>query len=151
LNVRARAVLAAALLTCACGATFGSLSPASPSVSLSSPSVGTRTLLPAPSGSPALVVVTRTDDGGTITLHVGDNVEIALGEQYQWKLEPPDGAVLSQSSQALLLRQGIQAIWLAKAPGRSTIKAAGSPTCTSGQACPSSVAATFTATVNVLP
>jgi hypothetical protein len=120
----------------------------SPSVS---PSVGTRTLLPAPSGSPTLVVVTRTDDGGTVTVHVGDNVEIALGEQYQWTLDPPDGAVLSQPSQPLLLRQGIQAIWLAKAPGRSTIKAAGSTACAGGQACPSTVAATFAATVNVLP
>ena len=46
---------------------------------------------PSPSAPPSNVVVTATDNQKTITAHVGDHIQIALGTQYEWKVDPPDG------------------------------------------------------------
>jgi len=120
----------------------------SPSPTAGSPA--SSSLSPAPSASPSLVAITLADDRRTVTARVGDDIQIALGDQYQWEIDPPDGVVLVRSSQPYLLRQGTQAIWLAKSVGRSTITATGRIACASGQPCPST-AILFTATVNVLP
>ena len=102
---------------------------------------------PLPSAPPSKVVVTATDNQKTITAHVGDHIQIALGTQFDWKLEPPDGVVLVHPPvQNYLLVRGTQAIWLANAAGRSTIKASGGVNCPSGQACPL-LLAVFGATV----
>jgi len=106
---------------------------------------------PSPSAPPSNVVVTATDNQKTITAHVGDHIQIALGTQYDWKLDPPDGVVLVHPPvQNYLLVRGTQAIWLANAVGRSTIKASGGVSCPSGQACPL-LLAVFGATVEVVP
>jgi len=106
---------------------------------------------PPPSAPPSNVVVTATDNQKTITAHVGDHIQIALGTQYDWKLDPPDGVVLVHPPvQNYLLVRGTQAIWLANAVGRSTIKASGGVNCPSGQACPL-LLAVFSATIEVVP
>ena len=110
-----------ALLTAACG--------------------GAGSRAPAPSGPasatpvPGAVIVTRANDRGTVTARVGDRIQIALGSDYQWRLDPPDGVVLVRGVQNELLVKGTQAIWIAAAAGTSTISATGTVACPSGQAC----------------
>ena len=105
-----------------------------------------------PSPTPPLggVLVTKADNQRTVTAHVGDHIQIALGEDINWQLEPPDGAVLVQPIQNYMLVRGTQAIWLARSAGRSTIKASGGMNCPSGSLCPM-LLAVFTSTVEVLP
>ncbi len=98
--------------------------------------------IPAPSNPPAsvaplpgAVLVTRANDRGTVTAKVGDRIQIALGADYEWRLDPPDGVVLVRGVQNELLVRGTQAIWTATAPGTSKISATGSVICPSGQAC----------------
>jgi hypothetical protein len=105
---------------------------------------------PSPSAPPANVVVTMADNQKTVTAHVGDHIQIALGTQYDWKVDPPDGVVLVHPIQNYLLVRGTQAIWLANSVGRSTIKASGGVVCPSGQPCPL-LLAVFSATVEVVP
>ena len=97
------------------------------------------------------VTVTKADNQRTVTAHVGDHIQIALGEDINWQLESPDGVVLVQeANRNYLLVRGTQAIWLARSAGRSTVKASGGVNCSSGAACPM-LLAVFTATVDVLP
>ena len=105
-----------------------------------------------PSPTPPLggVLVTKAANQQTVTAHVGDHIQIALGEDINWQLEPPDGAVLVQPIQNYMLVRGTQAIWLARSAGRSTIKASGGMNCPSGSLCPM-LLAVFTATVEVVP
>ena len=97
------------------------------------------------------VTVTTASNQQTVTAHVGDHVQIALGEDINWQLEPPDGTVLVQeANRSYLLVRGTQAIWLDRSAGRSTIKASGGKNCPSGAACPL-LLAVFSATVEVSP
>jgi len=107
---------------------------------------------PGPSGSPiplpGAVVVTRGNDRGTVTAKVGDRIQIALGAEFDWRLDPPDGVVLTRGIQRELLVRGTQAVWTAAAPGQATITATGTVSCPSGQAC-ILIAILFTTTVMV--
>jgi hypothetical protein len=112
---------------------------------------------PQPSASPTpippiagAVLVTRASDRGTVHARVGDTIQIALGTEYEWRLDPPDGVVLVHGVQNYLLLRGTQAIWTAAAPGTSTITATGTVICPSGQAC-IMIALLFTTTVVVGP
>jgi len=107
---------------------------------------------PDPSPTPtSSVMVTKADNQRTVTVHVGDHIQIALGDEINWKLDPPDGTVLVQeSNRNYMLVRGTQAIWLAHAVGRATIKASGGLNCPSGSLCPM-LLAVFSATVDVLP
>jgi hypothetical protein len=97
------------------------------------------------------VTVTKADNERTVLAHVGDHIQIALGEDINWQLESPDGVVLArEATKSYLLVRGTQAIWLAQSAGRSTIKASGGMNCPSGSACPM-LLAVFTATVEVSP
>ena len=97
------------------------------------------------------VTVTKADNQRTVIAHVGDHIQIALGEDISWQLEPPDGIVLVQeANRNYLLVRGTQAIWLAQSAGRSTIKASGGMNCPSGSLCPM-LLAMFSATVEVVP
>ena len=97
------------------------------------------------------VTVTKADNQQTVRAHVGDHIQIALGEDINWQLESPDGTVLARDAvQNYMLVRGTQAIWLANAVGRSTIKASGGVNCPSGAACPM-LLAVFNATVEVVP
>ena len=105
-----------------------------------------------PSPTPmSSVTITKADNQRTVTAHVGDHIQIALGEDINWQLEPPDGVVLArEATRNYLLVRGTQAIWLARSAGRSTIKASGGMNCPSGSLCPM-LLAVFTATVEVVP
>ena len=106
----------------------------------------------APSGSPTpipgAVLVTRANDRGTVAAKVGDRIQIALGTEFDWRLDPPDGVVLTRGVQNELLVRGTQAVWTASAPGRATVSATGTVVCPSGQAC-ILIAILFTTTVVV--
>lgn len=98
----------------------------------------------------AAVKVTMADDGKTLTAHVGDRVQVALGEIFNWTLERPDAVVLTQGPQTYLLVRGTQAIWTASSVGTATIRATGTPVCPSGSPCPQ-LAVRFSATIDVRP
>lgn len=89
----------------------------------------------SPTAIPGAVLVTRANDRGTVHARVGDRIQIALGADYEWRLDPPDGVVLTRGVQNELLVRGTQAVWTASAPGTATIKATGTAICPSGQAC----------------
>jgi hypothetical protein len=106
---------------------------------------------PSPTPPPGSVVVARASNQQTVTAHVGDHIQIALGEDINWQVDPPDGTILVREPlKNYMLVRGTQAIWLAQSAGRSTIKASGGVNCPSGAACPM-LLAVFTATVEVLP
>ena len=105
---------------------------------------------PSPTPPANAVIVTRASNQQTVTAHVGDHIQIALGEDINWQLEPPDGIVLVHPVQNDMLVRGTQAIWLAASAGRSPIKASGGVNCPSGSLCPM-LLAVFSANVEVLP
>jgi hypothetical protein len=112
---------------------------------------------PQPSASPTpippiagAVLVTRANDRGTVHARVGDTIQVALGTDYEWRVDPPDGVVLVHGVQNYMLVRGTQAIWTAAAPGTTTISATGTVICASGQAC-IMLALLFTTTVVVGP
>jgi len=105
---------------------------------------------PSPTPPAGTVMVTRASNQQTVTAHVGDHIQIALGEDINWQLEPPDGIVLVHPVQNYMLLRGTQAIWLAASTGRSAIKASGGVNCPSGSLCPM-LLAVFSATVVVSP
>lgn len=110
---------------------------------------------PSPSASPppsagAAVTITRADDGRTVAARVGDTIQVALGTEYEWRLDPPDGVVLVPDARRLLLVRGTQALLHAAAPGRSVVQATGTIICPSGRACPQ-LAVLFRTTVVVGP
>jgi len=96
------------------------------------------------------VLVTRASDRGTVHARVGDTIQVALGTEYEWRVDPPDGVVLVHGVQNYMLVRGTQAIWSAAAPGTSMINATGTVICASGQAC-IMLALLFTTTVVVAP
>jgi len=126
------ALLAVSLLLAACG---GAGAP-QPSAS--------------PTAIPGAILVTRANDQGTVQAHVGDRIQIALGTDYEWRLDPPDGVVLTRGVQNELLVRGTQAIWTASAPGTASITATGTVICPSGKAC-ILIAILFKTTVVVSP
>jgi hypothetical protein len=116
---------------------------------------GVGTPQPSASATPippiaAAVLVTRANDRGTVRARVGDTIQIALGTEYEWRIDPPDGVVLVHGLQNYLLVRGTQAIWTAAAPGTATVSATGTVICPSGQAC-IMLALLFTTTVVVGP
>jgi hypothetical protein len=131
--------LALALVLVVAGTACGSVGAPQPSA--------TATPIPPIAGA---VLVTRADDRGTVHARVGDRIQIALGSDYEWHLDPPDGVVLVHGIQNYLLVRGTQAIWTAAAPGTATVSATGTVICASGQAC-IMLALLFTTTVVVAP
>ena len=100
---------------------------------------------------PGAVLITRANDRGTVRgARVGDTIQIALGTEYEWRVDPPDGVVLVSGVQRYLLVRGTQAVWTAASPGTATITATGTVVCPSGQAC-ILIALLFTTTVVVAP
>ena len=126
------ALLAMSLLLAACGG------------------AGTSGPSASPTAIPGAVLVTRANDQGTVSAHVGDRIQIALGTDFEWRLEPPDGVVLTRGVETEPRAKGTQAIWTASAPGTSTITATGTVICPSGKAC-ILIAILFKTTVVVSP
>ena len=133
--MRLSAALLLVALTAACGGA-GSGVPA--------PSDPPQSIAPIPGA----VQVTRANDRGTVAAKVGDRIQIALGSEYDWRLDPPDGVILVRGVQDQALVRGTQAIWTAAAPGTATISATGTVVCPSGNAC-ILIAILFTTTVVV--
>lgn len=104
----------------------------------------------SPTPMPGAVLVTRASDTTTVHARAGDTIQIALGTEFEWRLDPPDGVVLARAVQTYPPVRGTQAIWSAVGPGTTTIKATGTVICASGQAC-IMLAILFTATVIVAP
>ena len=113
-------------------------------------SAGTPAPSVPPTKNPHLVLVTRANDHGTVRARVGEKIQVALGTEYEWRLDPPDGVVLVHGVQNYLLVRGTQAIWTAATAGTSTIGATGTVICPSGRAC-IMIALEFTVTVIVAP
>src|SRR5438309_10794276 len=91
---------------------------------------------PTPGQTPAIAVrISAADESQTINAHVGDRIEIALGQQDGWQLDPPDGVVISQPVQNYQLAAGTQAIWIATGIGRFGIRATAVTSCPIGPAC----------------
>ncbi len=103
-----------------------------------------------PTAPPANVLMTPAQNNTIVTARVGDRIQIALGEQYRWELDPPDGVVLVHPVQNYMLVRGTQAIWIANAVGHSSIHATGAVACPSGSPCPL-LLVVFNATVEVVP
>jgi hypothetical protein len=96
------------------------------------------------------VLVTRANDRGTVHARVGDTIQIALGTEYEWRVDPPDGVVLVHGVQNYLFVRGTQAIRTAAAPGTSMVTATGTVICPPDQPC-IMIALLFTTTVVVAP
>lgn len=99
---------------------------------------------------PGAVLVTRANDRGTVQARVGETIQVALGTEFEWRVDAPDGVVLVPAAQRSPTGRGTQAVFTAAAPGTSTITATGTVICPSGQAC-IMIAILFTTTVVVSP
>jgi predicted secreted protein len=87
------------------------------------------TIEPMPDGQK---VVTRDDRGKTISLTVGENFLLKLGDEYTWEFSISDQAVLSRVKNIAVIR-GAQGVYLATKPGTVTVSAAGDPLCRQSQ------------------
>jgi hypothetical protein len=86
------------------------------------------------------------DNGTTLSIPVGDSVELRLPATFNWSVTVSNMAVLRRPPVALV--QGVQGLWDAVASGQVRIDATGTPNCTPGVPCPQ-LAAIFSATVVV--
>jgi hypothetical protein len=112
--------------------------------------VGTPPSAPAsPTPIPGAVQITRANDRGTVHARVGDTIQVALGSEFEWRVDPPDGVVLVRAPKSAP-GPGTQAIFTAAAAGTTTVTATGTVICPSGQAC-ILIALLFTTTVIVAP
>ncbi len=91
--------------------------------------------------------VTLSDNGKTVTLHVGGTFLLALGTQ-QWTVQIADPTVVARVPNVMVVR-GAQGIYRALQPGTTTLEASARPTCPAGVACPLYVLG-FRVTLHVL-
>ncbi len=75
-----------------------------------------------------IVAITLLDMGQTKYVHVGDEIEIALGNKFNWSVNVDNPAVLQHVSTDPYLYKAV-------APGTVTISASGRPVCKKGQFC----------------
>src|SRR5258708_23645990 len=99
------ALLAASLLLTACG---GAGAPG--------PSASPTAIAPIPGA----VLVTRANDQGTVQARVGDRIQIALGTDFEWRLDPPHGVRLTPGVGDRLPRPRTQPVRTPPAPGPPT-------------------------------
>ncbi|MGI8854234.1 MAG: hypothetical protein ACR2JW_00655 [Thermomicrobiales bacterium] len=76
--------------------------------------------------------VTLADDGQTITLPHGASFLLALGSEYDWKIQVADDTVASRVPNISVIA-GAQGIYAAKQPGQTTLTATGDPVCRTAQ------------------
>ena len=86
------------------------------------------------------------DNGTTLSIPVGDSVELRLPATFNWSVTVSNIAVLRRPPVALV--QGVQGLWDAVASGQARIDATGTPNCAPGVPCPQ-LATIFSATVVV--
>lgn len=79
--------------------------------------------------------VTYTDNGQTITLHVGDHFLLKLGDQFTWNVSVSDPAIVSRVVNIAVV-QGAQGVYQANKSGETTLSAAGLAVCPPLKVCP---------------
>jgi hypothetical protein len=90
----------------------------------------------APSPSPA-VVLTEKDGGTTVQLSTGTQARLQLSNRYRWSDPQVSGGAVTLSPVAHAQDPGYREWAIStKGPGNATIRAAGSPVCSPGTACP---------------
>jgi len=88
---------------------------------------------PAPtSTAEAERVVTLADDGGTITMHVGESFLLQLGQAYEWTVIPLDQDIIRRVPNVLTVI-GSQGLYQAHQVGRTQLTATGEPPCRQSQ------------------
>ncbi len=87
------------------------------------------------------------DNGTTLSIPVGDSVELRLPTTFNWSVTVSNMAVLRRPPVALV--QGVQGLWDAVASGQARIDAIGTPNCAPGVPCPQ-LATVFSAAVVVI-
>jgi hypothetical protein len=103
----------------------------------------------APTGASGLVI-TRANNGQTVTMHVRDRFVLTLGEEYQWSLSISDQSVLHRVINIMPLR-GSQGVFEALAPGSADLTAAGDPPCRQSTPPCAMPSVSFELKVNVVP
>ena len=73
-------------------------------------------------------VVSRADDGGTLSLRSGERFVVDLGLGYGWTVDVSDPRVLERVHDVMVIR-GAQGLYEALRPGETTVTAAGVPDC----------------------
>jgi predicted secreted protein len=92
-------------------------------------------------------VVTLADSGKTITLKVGENFLLKLGNDYTWNINVSDESVISRVKNVMVIL-GAQGIYDALKPGTAVLSATGDPQCR--QATPACAAPSIQFSVTVV-
>ncbi len=104
------------------------------------------------SGGSAPVVVTQADQGWTVTMTVGQTLEVHLsgGRSQQWSVPraADTGVLEGTASSADPTSGGASATFVARTAGSTRVSSQARPICTAGQACPDFVRL-WTITVDV--
>jgi hypothetical protein len=100
---------------------------------------------PAPTSSPTAgsqssPTVTLGDNGGTLSLKVGNTFLLSLGDERDWDISLSDSSIVSRVPNITVIR-GAQGVYTAKAVGKTTLSANGKVRCEQGQICPQNILA----------
>jgi len=156
----ATAILVAMLLLAGCGTVTepaGGSSAGTPTVQVTpaTPLPGTVSATPGATGATATPgagapTVTLADDGRTVDLAVGQRFLLALGSNLDWTVSVADTSVLSRVVNILVVR-GAQGVYVANAPGTTTLTAIGDLPCRKAKPPCAAASRGFRITVNVRP
>lgn len=75
----------------------------------------------------AMHVLTLADANSTVTVAVGDTIQLKLGAGLDWQLTVSDPTVLTAAAGPL--PRDVQGAWVASGPGQATISGQGDPLC----------------------
>jgi hypothetical protein len=109
-------LLVLALLLAACG----------------TPTPGVAATATPPATPPPAPAVTLDDNGKTISLQVGQQFLLDLGEEYTWTVTVADPAIVSRVVNVTVIR-GAQGLYEAHQAGSTTLTAVGDPVCRQAQ------------------
>jgi predicted secreted protein len=82
--------------------------------------------------APSVQTVTLDENGGTITLKIGERFLLELGENYDWTVTVADQTILSRVVNVTVVR-GAQGLYEAHKPGTTKLTAVGDPFCRKAQ------------------
>ncbi len=77
-------------------------------------------------------IITRADQGKTISVNSGDSFLLELGDEYSWEVNLSDQNVINRVKNIAVIR-GAQGVFRAIQPGTVSLSAAGDPTCRQSQ------------------
>ncbi len=116
--------------------TFLLLASIAAGAAIASLAVGTWALASGPADAPqSSITVTRADDGGTVTLRVGDRFLLKLGDDFIWSATVSDQSVVRRVPNILVVH-GAQGVYEALREGETDLNATGTPNCPPQQPCP---------------